>query len=755
MRRTAVLYLLPAALVVANWLHLEERPAGWPAIWIALLALLPALARQWRARIPLAVAGFLLALHSALSVSVFEARPFDGRHDFFGPLLSRFGDGLGEFYEIQLPFSGANHSRMHGVVLLAVFAFCLLIALAISGRRPVLAGLALAAGAGWPATLLPTDNDVSHGALILVGVLVLMAGLRRAAAELAGRKQAFAAGTLVLTAAVAASSLSAVARGGLLDWEHWNLYNPPGQVGVRYVWDSDYSGIRFPKKRTTVLRIEAPATSLYWRATTLDEFKGSRWTESLVLERSPALGFVRLGGSPALPARARTATRWIEQHVTVEALNDRHLVGASVPVAYQTPDIAAEVEYDASGIAVAPFSISRGATYTVWSYAPQPRPVELARVKPSYPVEIAVGGRHLGVDRTTAVPAFGSPGREARMRTFFAAELAPGARPYRALYEQAQRVVGDAGNPYAAVVALESWFRSGGGFHYDERPPRAKGAPPLVDFVSRTRRGYCQHFAGAMALMLRYLGIPSRVAAGFSSGQYDRKTSTWTVTDHEAHTWVEVWFPGYGWLPFDPTPGRGLLSAGYTSASARFDRAGAVAAIGGAAGRTAADRLRRLGLLRGSNRRGRNGEAPAFGDRGNGGMSLVGLLALLLSGSIGSVAAAKLLRRRARYLTRDPRRLARACRLELVEFLRDQRVEVPPSATLREVGEAAALELEVDPRRFVAAGTAARFAPPDIAAGAAGAARRELRTLERLLRRRLSGWERFRGLLSLRSFGAA
>ena len=57
-----------------------------------------------------------------------------------------------------------------------------------------------------------------------------------------------------------------------------------------------------------------------------------------------------------------------------------------------------------------------------------------------------------------------------------------------------------------------------------------------------------------MALMLRYLGIPARVAAGFTSGNYVRSAGEWRVTDHDAHTWVEAWFPHYGWVTFDPTP---------------------------------------------------------------------------------------------------------------------------------------------------------------------------------------------------------
>src|SRR5207248_1566510 len=95
------------------------------------------------------------------------------------------------------------------------------------------------------------------------------------------------------------------------------------------------------------------------------------------------------------------------------------------------------------------------------------------------------------------------------------------------------------------------WFRVRGGFTYSNRPPTTSG-PPLVGFVTRTRAGYCQHFAGAMALMLRYLGIPARVAVGFSSGRYDAKRGVWTVTDHDAHAWVETWFRGYGWQPASP-----------------------------------------------------------------------------------------------------------------------------------------------------------------------------------------------------------
>src|SRR5262249_46335950 len=140
---------------------------------------------------------------------------------------------------------------------------------------------------------------------------------------------------------------------------------------------------------------------------------------------------------------------------------------------------------------------------------------------------------------------------------------------YQPLVAAARRVAGTATSPYAAAVELESWFRFNGGFQYSNRG-YGSAAPPLVTFVAQTRTGYCQFYAGAMALMLRYLGIPARVAVGFVSGTYDSSKHEWTVTDHDAHAWVEVWFRGYGWLPFDPTPGRGRLSAPYSAGSPSF-----------------------------------------------------------------------------------------------------------------------------------------------------------------------------------------
>jgi hypothetical protein len=107
------------------------------------------------------------------------------------------------------------------------------------------------------------------------------------------------------------------------------------------------------------------------------------------------------------------------------------------------------------------------------------------------------------------------------------------------------------------------------------------------------------------------------------------------------------------------------------------------------------------------------------------------------------------------YATRDPRRLAAACRRELAAYLLDQQIEGARSATLHELGALVRYELSVEPDAFVAAATAARFGPPAGSAVAARQARRELRVLLRAMRRRLSARDRLRGLVSLRSLGFA
>ena len=756
--RPALLALLPAFVIAESWLRLEEpQRDGGRVLLLVLLACLPARGATLRQRLALLGVAVLVAAAVALRVSPLDARPWNEQHDFFGPFADRLWNGLLEFYDVRLPFEPYLHGDMHALVMAAAFAFGAGVALACGARRPLPAVLVLLVGAGWPATLLPGERPLLTGAIVLAAALVLLAGLRPGARNTLGRA-ALVGGALVVVGLVA-STQPAVAKGAFLSWEEWDPYTKPDEpVSLRYVWDANYDGLTFPQKHTTVLRVKAPGRSVYWRATTLNQFVSNRWVENHA-QTAPALFAARndvVSSDPLAPRRALDSDRWWKAQVEVEALADEHLVAPSVPVAYGT-DIG-RVWYADDGTAMLTGGLERGKKYDVWAYSPAPAPRVLARSPARYP---RAARDYLQIGPGTSVPGFGSPNRDIALAQTF--RIASGYfADYRPFYEQARRVVGDAETPYGAALALETWFRRTGGFVYDQHPPHSGRVPPLIGFLT-TKRGYCQHFAGAMALMLRYLGIPARVAAGFTSGKFDADNGIWTVTDHQAHAWVEVWFAGYGWLPFDPTPGRGSLSASYTASSPRFDATAVAALVAGAAARlldqfdikqdrSFGEKGLDRGFLTTDPRGGLPLPAPEAGRRGG---SLGGLAALVLAAVLIAIAAAKALRRRSRYLTRDPRRLALACRRELVDFLSDQGVRIPASAAPAEVAATLRERYAVDAVPFADALATAGYGPPQAAADGAARSRAELRGVQSQIRSRIGLARRLRGLVSLRSLGFA
>jgi hypothetical protein len=116
-------------------------------------------------------------------------------------------------------------------------------------------------------------------------------------------------------------------------------------------------------------------------------------------------------------------------------------------------------------------------------------------------------------------------------------------------------------NAYDAATAIESHLRDPRFFQYTLSPPAPpSGVWPVVYFLTQSHRGYCQYFASAMGAMLRTLGIPTRLVSGYGPGTPVSATGgrpgqhQQQVTTSDAHTWVEAFFPGYGWIPFEPTP---------------------------------------------------------------------------------------------------------------------------------------------------------------------------------------------------------
>ena len=120
-------------------------------------------------------------------------------------------------------------------------------------------------------------------------------------------------------------------------------------------------------------------------------------------------------------------------------------------------------------------------------------------------------------------------------------------------YALAQRLKSGAATPYAYALAVNDYLREG--FRYTEKPGKPPpGVEPIEWFLLDSKAGYCQHFSAGMALLLRMGGVPARVATGFSPGGYSKRKQAWIVRDTDAHSWVEAWFDGYGWITLDPTP---------------------------------------------------------------------------------------------------------------------------------------------------------------------------------------------------------
>ncbi|MCL4370948.1 MAG: transglutaminaseTgpA domain-containing protein [Chloroflexi bacterium] len=116
----------------------------------------------------------------------------------------------------------------------------------------------------------------------------------------------------------------------------------------------------------------------------------------------------------------------------------------------------------------------------------------------------------------------------------------------------ARRLAGDAGSPYGAALAIQEYLR---GLRYEvkvETPPPDRDA---VDwFLFTSKEGYCDYFASAMAVMARAIGIPSRVVSGYNTGILNERAGLYEVRQENAHSWPELFFPGYGWVRFEPTP---------------------------------------------------------------------------------------------------------------------------------------------------------------------------------------------------------
>ncbi|MCY3643278.1 MAG: transglutaminaseTgpA domain-containing protein [Acidimicrobiaceae bacterium] len=271
----------------------------------------------------------------------------------------------------------------------------------------------------------------------------------------------------------------------------------------------------------------------YWRLTSLDEFDGDAWRARSEYEEVSGPLAATLDPSAASGPH-------LSQTVTLTGLGNSYL-----PAAYELRRVI-----DDGGVAMEYEALSGSLIKT--------RRAAL------------VGPRRFTYAVDSAVPAIGDPDRLRRSETSMLEEgfLATNTRLPDDVQElvraEAERITAGARSDYHRALLLQDHFRLDGGFRYDLQV-HSEGVDGLEDFLFDVRAGYCQQFASAYGALARSIGLPTRVAVGFTWGEWQPERDiagafvdgAYVVRGRHAHAWPEVYFAGTGWTRFEPTPGRG------------------------------------------------------------------------------------------------------------------------------------------------------------------------------------------------------
>jgi transglutaminase-like putative cysteine protease len=275
----------------------------------------------------------------------------------------------------------------------------------------------------------------------------------------------------------------------------------------------------------------------YWRLTALDVFDGDIWSSK--------------GSYKDVDSDKTFKDR--PGNVATETFQVGDLRSIWLPVAYRpasTPTVDGISFDEAADAFITEQPTSDGLNYTVRSAVQTLTPDSLRHAKP----DLSVGNQEV------AVPANVDP-RVASL----AVQI---TRGFTTAYDKA--------------YAIQQYLRSSP-FRYDLSVPPGHSNDAVVRFLFVTHRGYCEQFAGTYALLARLAGLPARVAVGFTAGERDDATGTWTVRELHAHAWPEVYLGSAGWVAIEPTPGRGIPGAesytGATEAQADTRRPGTASSV--------------------------------------------------------------------------------------------------------------------------------------------------------------------------------
>lgn len=262
-----------------------------------------------------------------------------------------------------------------------------------------------------------------------------------------------------------------------------------------------------------VMRVRAQLPT-YWIGETYDRWDGQSWIKT-TSARLPLRG-----GSPfyvPLPNGDEFGNKQDLQ--TFYMANSTPNLVFHADSAHEVWFPSRSLTYGSDGTLISPIELGKSAVYTVQSYVSDPTKDQLRAAPP-----------------TTSGPS---------MYT----EL---PHPYAAVSNLVASVTAGEMNTYDKVQSLIDWIGTHTRYSTDI-PALPPGADAVNDFLFRTRVGFCEQISTALAVMLRTLGIPAREAVGYVPDSYNPVTDLYEVRAKDAHSWVQVWFPGYGWQSFDPT----------------------------------------------------------------------------------------------------------------------------------------------------------------------------------------------------------
>ncbi|MHB8533415.1 MAG: transglutaminase domain-containing protein [Solirubrobacteraceae bacterium] len=442
----------------------------------------------------------------------------------------------------------------------------------------------------WPART-GRSGGARRGAALLLLVALYLAGVANTAAHLDGLRGLvlvtlvaawlWLPGLRVADAPRAARWLLAGALVALMlrpllsspsSWIDYREGNAQAQLTASFQWDQLYGPVTWPRTAATMLEVHEPRPTLL-RVTSLDRFDGLRFLRSATPPGSRSLD---------LPRRYADAVRIAT--ITIAGLRSSLLVsGGGVAGSARWLGVGAPpLRREADGTLRAPATVGGGALYQVSSYAPARIPARLRAAARVFPRRYLPYAQFELPDRG----ASGLPDPKLRLDVraqprvgTLVGPARPGARPgadaitalriaespYAGMFALAQRLARGARSDYDIAVRIQRFLLAN--YAYSEHVAQARY--PLEAFLFTQRAGYCQQFSGAMTLMLRMDGVPARVGAGFKPVVHDPRTGGWRVRALDAHSWVEVFFAGTGWVAFDPTPQAPPARAGSAGAPSK------------------------------------------------------------------------------------------------------------------------------------------------------------------------------------------